>query len=104
LIATEPSKYSPREGAIRFYSIYQLDSKGHVLFLTNTGMLGLGPEAMRSGDVVVVLHGGSVPFVLRPVEDLWRLVGECYMYGVNEGSIVRDWEEKGSVSEKFCIY
>jgi hypothetical protein len=68
-------------------------------------MLGLGPEGMRADDVVVVLHGASVPFVLRPVENgLWRLVGECYLYDVNEGRVVRKWEEKGSITETFCIF
>jgi hypothetical protein len=78
---------------------------GHTVFITRTGMLGLGPKALFPGDVVVVLHGASVPFALRTADDgLWRLVGECYLYDVNEGRVHREWEEKGSVSEKFCIY
>jgi hypothetical protein len=68
-------------------------------------MLGIGPEAMLPGDTVVVLHGAAIPFVLRPADDgLWRFVGECYLYDVNEGRVHREWKEKGSVSEKFCIY
>jgi hypothetical protein len=78
--------------------------KDHRLFVTSTEMLGIGPRAMIPGDVVVVLHGGQVPFVLRPADNgLWRLVGECYLYDVNEGRVHREWEEKGSVSEKFTI-
>ncbi|OWY43327.1 HET-like protein [Alternaria alternata] len=74
------------------------------LFITSTEMLGIGPRAMVPGDVVVVLHGAEVPFVLRPVDNgLWRLVGECYLYDVNEGRVHREWKEKGSVSEKFTI-
>jgi hypothetical protein len=81
------------------------DRVSHSLFLTQLGMLGLGPSGMRADDVVVVLHGASVPFVLRPAEDsLWRLVGECYVYDVNDGSVVRKWKEKGGISETFCIY
>jgi hypothetical protein len=77
---------------------------GHTVFITSTGMLCVGPEVWLPGDVVVVLHGASLPFVLRPASDgLWRLVGECYLYDVNEGRVHREWEEKGSVSEKFCI-
>jgi hypothetical protein len=81
-----------------------LEAIGRCPFITSTEMLGIGPEAMTPGDVVVVLHGGQVPFVLRPVENgLWRLIDECYLYDVNEGRIHREWEEKGSVSEKFTI-
>jgi hypothetical protein len=96
----------PFDGAAaRFLHQFLHDRVGHSLFLTHSGMLGLGPEGMRADDVVVVLHGASVPFVLRPVENgLWRLVGECYLYDVNEGRVVREWEEKGSISERFCIY
>ncbi|KAK3690464.1 heterokaryon incompatibility protein-domain-containing protein [Podospora appendiculata] len=56
---------------------------------------GLGPAAMREGDVVVVLFGGVVPFVLRRVVDGdgeegegWRLVGECFVPGLMQGEAV----------------
>ncbi|KAH6865970.1 heterokaryon incompatibility protein-domain-containing protein [Alternaria rosae] len=98
-----PSSFAP--SADRFFDRCRRDRPGHTLFITSTGMLGLGSEALLTGDVVVVLHGTSIPFVLRPAADgLWRLVGECYLYNVNEGRVHREWEEKGSVSEKFCIY
>jgi len=91
--------------ADRFLDQCWHDRSGHALFITGTEMLVLGPEKALPCDVVVVLHGTSIPFVLRPATDgLWRLVGECYAYDVNEGRVHREWEEKGSVSEKFCIY
>jgi hypothetical protein len=90
--------------AHEFAHNYAVESEDRCLFVTSTEMLGIGPEAMIPGDVVVVLHGSPVPFVLRPVGNgLWRLVGECYLYDVNEGRVHREWEEKGSVSEKFII-
>jgi hypothetical protein len=90
--------------ADRFASRYSEDAWDRTLFITSTEMLGIGPLAMIPGDVVVVLHGGRMPLVLRPVDNgLWRLVGECYLYDVDEGRVHREWEEKGSVSEKFTI-
>ena len=90
--------------ADRFASRCAVDETERCLFITSTEMLGIGPRAMIPGDVVVVLHGGQIPFVLRPTDNgLWRLVGECYLYDVNEGRVHREWEEKGSVSEKFTI-
>ncbi|KAK4100676.1 HET-domain-containing protein [Parathielavia hyrcaniae] len=57
------------------------------------GLVGLGPAATREGDVVVVLFGGVVPFVLRPAERAdgrrgWRLVGECFVPGLMQGEAV----------------
>ncbi|KAF1953838.1 hypothetical protein CC80DRAFT_131627 [Byssothecium circinans] len=67
------------------------------LFVTSERQLGLGPVAMMSGDVVVVLFGGRVPFVLRRTEggeqeESWRLVGECYVDGVMGSEIVEGRE------------
>ncbi|KAH6863055.1 hypothetical protein B0T12DRAFT_343986 [Alternaria alternata] len=90
--------------ADRFVSRCSRDATDRCLFITSTEMLGIGPHAMIPGDVVVMLHGAEVPFVLRPVDNgLWRLIGECYLYDVNEGRVHREWKEKGSVSEKFTI-
>lgn len=75
-----------------------------MLFVTAKGMLGLGPQAMRSGDVVVHLFGSPVPFVLRPIDGLWQLVGECYVYDVVEGPIIKELKESGKAAEKFCIH
>jgi hypothetical protein len=103
--SSDAAQIPPDAAAARFLHRLLHDRIGHALFLTHSGMLGLGPEGMRVDDVVVVLHGASVPFVLRPAKDgLWRLIGECYVYDVNQGRIVREWEEKGSMSERFCIY
>lgn len=99
----DPSSFTP--SADRFFEQCMDDGCGRTLFITSTGMLVLGPGNMLPGDVVVVLHGTPIPFILRPASDgLWRLAGECYVYDVNEGRIHREWEENGSVSENFCIY
>jgi hypothetical protein len=56
------------------------------LFITASGHLGLGPASMMSGDIVAVLFGGNVPYVLRPLEnEQWHFVGECYLDGYMRG-------------------
>jgi hypothetical protein len=32
------------------------------------GLMGIGPDAMREGDIVVTLFGGRVPDLLKPVQ------------------------------------
>ena len=57
---------------------------------TEKGYLGLAPSRARKGDVLCVLRGGDVPFVLREKENgYWELVGEAYVHGIMDGSWVR---------------
>ncbi|KAI1384133.1 heterokaryon incompatibility protein-domain-containing protein [Hypoxylon trugodes] len=65
--------------------------RGRSLFRTNTGYLGHGPRFSTNGDEVWVLASGSVPFVLRNVnENQFQLVGECYVHGIMHGEAVRE--------------
>ncbi|EKG11812.1 hypothetical protein MPH_11308 [Macrophomina phaseolina MS6] len=73
---------------------------GRVLFLTTGGYMGLAPHGTRDGDVVFVMLGCDIPFILRPVSgtdaggssgssggtgDVFVLVGECYVYKLMDG-------------------
>jgi len=54
--------------------------------------LSLCPKTCQLGDIITVLHGSSVPAVLRPQGDVYNLVGVCYVDGIMYGEAV-DWEE-----------
>lgn len=77
---------------------------GRRVFRCEDGKLGLGPAAMRTGDVVVVLFGGIVPYVLRPLDGAgdggdgqkWAFVGECIVPTIMQGQAV---EEAGLLAE-----
>jgi hypothetical protein len=63
------------------------------LFTTASGHLGLGPSTMEPKDVIAVLFGGKVPFVLRPLGNgQWRFIGPCYVHGIMKGEAL-DGEE-----------
>lgn len=71
-------------------------------FITQKGYFGLGPSQAIGGDVVCVLRGGNVPFVLRRRhEKSYSLIGEAYVHGIMDGSFVR--EARQDVLEEFCI-
>ena len=59
-------------------------------FTTKKGTIGLGPRSMRPGDLVCILSGGRVPFIVRVEGPYFRLIGESYVYGLMEGEAVKD--------------
>jgi hypothetical protein len=65
-----------------------LANKGTRLFTTDnvSGLIGTGPEGLRTGDVVCVLYGGNVPFILRrDTQGQYMLIGGCYVSGIMHG-------------------
>ena len=84
---------SPDEAYIRPYSDAAiLRCLDRSFFITKKGYLGLGPVRAIAGDVVCVLRGGNVPFVLRQSNDQasYSLIGEAYVHGIMDGSFVRE--------------
>lgn len=66
---------------------------GRSIFVTERGMLGVGPKNVQQGDLVCVLFGGDVPFILREMdrgERLNILVGDAYVQGLMYGEAVHD--------------
>ncbi|KAK5136795.1 hypothetical protein LTR08_002091 [Meristemomyces frigidus] len=60
-------------------------TRGRVLFASSTGFLGLVPYGTREGDVVFVIRGADVPYVLRSYGDAYELIGEAYVQGIMDG-------------------
>jgi hypothetical protein len=63
-------------------------NRGTRLFATDNprAILGTGPEGLCVGDIVCVLFGGDVPFILRPsAQGNYQLIGECYVSGIMRG-------------------
>ncbi|KAF2256372.1 hypothetical protein BU26DRAFT_513206 [Trematosphaeria pertusa] len=67
--------------------------------LTGGGRLGLGPGAARAGDVVAVLWGGQIPFVLREMEAGWKFVGDACVGGLMRGEVM-ELVESGEIEER----
>jgi hypothetical protein len=102
-----PSGFENSEAlsAIEFFRRINSMISHRRLFTTTKGHLGLGPKAMQESDIVTVLFGSNVPFVLRPVgDDHYRLVGECYFHSVMEGQAIEEWKKSGEPAKEFHIY
>jgi hypothetical protein len=58
-------------------------------FITTKGHLGLGPAAMKTGDMIVVVRGAEIPLVLRRDNDgNSTLIGEAYVDGIMDGELL----------------
>jgi len=58
-------------------------------YMSKKGYVGMGPVTAGPGDIIVVLIGAEVPFILRPREnDQFFLLGESYCDGVMDGEMV----------------
>ncbi len=64
------------------------------VFSTLTKHVGMGPAAMREGDVACILFGGRVPYALRPHDDHYELIGEYYVYGLMDGEALEIFKKK----------
>ncbi|KAE9366521.1 hypothetical protein N431DRAFT_471571 [Stipitochalara longipes BDJ] len=66
--------------------------------ISEAGRSLMVPWDVEAGDIIVVLNGGKVPFVLRKREDLegeyYQLVGECYVHGMMDGEALHESEDK----------
>jgi hypothetical protein len=67
---------------------------GRRQFVTDNGFLGLGPRNMQVGDIVCVLFGGSIPYILRSndTSGVFKLVGESYVHGIMHGEAIASWK------------
>ena len=58
-------------------------------YLTQKGYVGLGHEGMQVGDLVCILQGGPVPFLLRRTEGgEYVLVRDTYVHGIMDGEFM----------------
>lgn len=63
-------------------------AEGRRFFTTLGGYMGLGPPGMCPGDLICVFLGGPVPWVIRPFNSEYILVGECYVHGIMDGEVM----------------
>ncbi|OCL13179.1 hypothetical protein AOQ84DRAFT_261660, partial [Glonium stellatum] len=67
-----------------------------VMILSKDGYVCLAPSGVRVDDIIVVLLGASVPFILRRIignleHEEYELIGEAYVHGIMDGEILEEW-------------
>lgn len=71
--------------------------------VSRKGYLGLVPFETELDDLVCVLLGGDMPFILRRQGPYFTLIGECYIHGIMNGEVL-DAAQDGLVQlEEFSL-
>ncbi|RSL83700.1 hypothetical protein CEP51_004345 [Fusarium floridanum] len=65
--------------------------------ITKSGMIGLSNPGVKVGDIVCILLGGKMPFILRQKEasegeDFYEYVTHAYVHGIMDGQAMEDRE------------
>jgi hypothetical protein len=78
-----------------FRDHYRQSLPGRGFFITDDYDFALCPKGTEAGDIVVILDGGSVPYILRRrasnagenlQEESYEFIGECYLERFMDGS------------------
>jgi hypothetical protein len=57
----------------------------HIFCTTEMGYFAMIPELSRVGDIICLIYGLDVPYIMREVEEGFRLVGNSYVHGLMDG-------------------
>lgn len=59
-------------------------------FRDKRGLVGIGPRIVAEGDVICILFGAELPFVIRPQgAEAYFVLGECYIGRLMRGEAVQ---------------
>lgn len=95
--------------------VFSITSYGRYLVSTEKGYIGWAPVQCRKGDVIAVLAGGKVPYVLRPEptaipleekgdeRECYSILGDAYIHGIMDGEAVRECEKRGGDWEEIVL-
>lgn len=90
--------------AAGFSSSFAFSYIGRRFFSTTSGRIGIGPADLQTGDVLAVLQGGQLPFVLRERGDDFTLLGPTYTLGIMNGEAIEAWTGRDSDPSGVTIF
>ena len=73
------------------------------LFTTVNGYIGIGHGSVRRGDIICIALGGRMLLILRPINNVYKMIGECYIHGIMFGEAIRGQSYKDSYLEEFIL-
>ena len=111
-LPTEPPEDWTDEGTAEEQLDQWEDAKRHMVegaltqrrfMVTKSGYIGLVPQLTEVGDIICALFGCDTPLVLRPINDHYILIGECYVHGLMDGELVDGLRDGRASKERFEV-
>jgi hypothetical protein len=103
-----PEAISPDESQQLFSNNARIENaisgrgQGWRLCTTKNGRLGQVLKSVEVGDVICILYGGEVPYVIRPsMNGFYKFIGSCYIHGLMDGEACQ-MEEMEPEEFSFC--
>jgi hypothetical protein len=64
------------------------------LFVTINGNLGISQLQLQAGDVVAILYGAKVPYILREMKGgFFKFICEAFIDGIMYGNVLKEDRE-----------
>lgn len=70
---------------------------------SSANKMGLVPEEIRKGGVVVIRLGCSVPITLRRMENYYKFIGEAYIHVIMQDEAMRGLDEGADTFQDFIL-
>jgi len=97
-------EYDEHQESIELYmSEMESKSKYRKMIFTQKGYLGLAPPETMEDDIVCVLLGGNMPFILRPEGSYHTFIGECYVHEIMDGEVLDVAQTRLIQPQKFSL-
>jgi hypothetical protein len=65
--------------------------------------MGLVPPQSAIGDIICLFFGLATPFIIRPVENGYIVIGDCYVQGLMDGEAMKQLEDDAIDITQFCL-
>jgi hypothetical protein len=82
------------QGTEEFFIAVRMVNSKRKLLRIEQGLIGIGPHTLRPGDLVCILFGGLIPYVLRPNGEQFIFLGECYVHGIMNGEALEEGQKR----------
>ena len=86
----ETNRNHGQDSQLHFQNLTTRKLSNRSLFTMEGGYIGLGPPGTMQGDRLCVLLGCALPLLIRQQGQQYRLVGQCYVYGMMHGEMVEE--------------
>ena len=95
-----PETYNSERVVNQHYRVAMGFQHNRKPFLSAEGYVGLVPAMAEIGDIIIIIFGATVPFVVRKLNGgRAQLIGEAFVYGIMDGEFLK----VDRASETFCL-